>query len=87
MAEELSKAQRMYPTTRLILKALMGGPMTGRQIAEIIDDITPSVARTMANLRERSGYVRNTRAGLGGKALYEITDQGRQALAEGDGGA
>lgn len=71
----------LYPTTRLILTSLSDGPKSGAELAEVLDDITPCVARTMANLRIRSGFVRNRNAGHGGKALYELTDAGRAALA------
>ncbi len=80
-AVRLTKGRVMYPTTRLILRALAEGPKTGRELAEILDEITPYVARTMASLRHRSGFVVNLRRG--NRALYSITNAGRQALQEG----
>ena len=64
-----------------ILNALIEGPKSGRELAELLDEITARVARTMANLRTRSGFVRNLREGLGGPALYDITPAGRAAIS------
>ena len=77
------RARPLYPTTRLILMALSDGPKSGAELAEVLDDITPCVARTMANLRHRSGFVQNRYAGTGRKALYELSDAGRAALTAG----
>lgn len=57
-----------------LLDALRDGPKTGAQLAEVIDDITPYVSRTMAKLRDR-GLAHNLRAGMGGRALYALVER------------
>lgn len=56
--------------TAMILSALRDGPKTGAVLAEVVDDITPYIARTMAKLRVK-GLVENLRPGRR-LALYAL---------------
>lgn len=60
-----------------LLTALVDGPKTAPQLADLVDDETAYVTRDISKLRDR-GLVRN-----GPKAArliaYEITDAGRAA--------
>lgn len=72
---------RAASKNRKILEALAEGPLTATELADIVDDIPASIARTMARLRDRGLTINSAeRQGRGSRASYQITAAGRACL-------
>lgn len=57
-----------------ILQALAQRPLTNAELCELVDDISPYVARTMAALCTRGLVVNRAEPGRGHRAVYALAE-------------